>query len=242
MILVFETNRTRSIDSVTLPGAQSLRDRYHSRDPKVAADARIEMAVLAPALENGISAIESILGRPYYELLYFPLNSVGTAIEGIRQSVDATTDDIINEAVRLMALLHVRPYIFWTSETELMIAAARPGSSRGPWDRQDIEQTAPLMSAVDCISVGSDRTGLIEWCNARRTAYEPGCDWDVIAADDARLRDFLSTLPDLRKLLDGEAWTDDDRELMRGLVRLGRLGYGVPSVRKPPYRDVHLLS
>ena len=141
-----------------------------------------------------------------------------------------------------MTQLHVRPYVFWTSETELMIAAARPGSESGPWNRQDVERTAPFISAIHGNLVGSDTAGLIEWSNARRTAYEPECNWDTIAADDIRLMDFLATLPDMRRLLDSESWTHDDQGLMRRLIRLGRFGYGLPLVRKPEYQDVHLLD
>ena len=239
MILVFETNRTRSIDSVELPGKHDLRNRYHSDNPQVAADARSELVAWATGTGSAIPDIEAVLGRPYYELMDAVLGA--GIFQAIQQSVDAATNDIINEAVQLMTELHVRPYIFWSSETELMIAAARPGSNRGPWNRQDIERTVPLMSAVHGMAVGSYNAGLIEWSNTRRTACEPECDWNTVAADDARLNNFLSTLPDLRRLLDSESWTDDDQELMRRLIRLGRFGYGFPPVRKPEYRDVHIL-
>lgn len=239
MILVFETNRTRSIDSVELPGKHDLRNRYHSRNPQVAADARSELVAWATGTGSAIPDIEAVLGRPYYELVDAVLGA--GIFQAIQQSVNAATHDIINEAVRLMTELHVRPYIFWISETELMIAAARPGSNRGPWNRQDIERTAPLISAVHGVAVGSYNAGLMEWSNTRRTAYEPQCDWNTVAADDALLNDFLSTSPDLRRLLDSESWTNDDQELLRRLIRLGRFGYGFPPVRKPEYRDVHIL-
>ena len=239
MILVFETTRTRSIDSVNLPGKHDLRNRYDSGEPGVAARAQEELMSWFDGSGMTIPDIEAVLGRPYYELMYGVLDT--GIIEAIQQSVDATTTDITSEAVRLMTELHVRPYIFWTSETELMIAAARPGSNRGPWNRQDIEKTAPLMSAVHGVAVGSDNAGLMEWSNARRTAYEPECNWHTIANDDARLKDFLSALPDLQELLDARSWTDDDQELMRRLIRLGRFGYGLPPVRKPEYRDVHVM-
>ena len=239
MILVFETTRTRSVDLVNLPGKHDLRNRYHSSNPQIAADARSELLAWATGTRLTIPDIEAVLGRPYYELMYGVLD-IGI-IKAIQQSVDITTNDIINEAVQLMAELHVRPYIFWTSETELMIAAARPGSNRGPWNRQDIEKTAPLISAVHGVAIGSNNAGLMEWSNARRTAYEPECDWNTVAADDAQLDYFLSTSPDLHRLLDSESWTDDDQELMKRLIRLGRFGYGFPQVRKPEYRDVHIL-
>ena len=240
MILTFETNRTRSIDSVRLEGKQELRHRYHSRDPRVAAGAREELASWASGPGVTVPDMEAVLGRPYYELLLGVLDA--ETKEAVQQSVDAATDDIIEEATRLMAQLHVRPYVFWTSETELMIAAARPGSARGPWNRQDVERAAPLVSAAGGVAAGANSSGLIEWSNARRSAYEPECNWQVITADDVRLVDYLAALPALKSLLDFESWTGDDEELLRRLTRLGRFGYGLPQVRKPEYRNVHTLE
>ena len=141
----------------------------------------------------------------------------------------------------IMSVLHVRPYAFWTSETELMIAAARPGSILGPWGRSDVEAMAPLLSAANGIAVGGNNAHLIEWSNARRTAYEPGYDWNDVEIDDARLESVLINRPDLERLLNSESWHDDDKVLMHRLVRLGRFGYGLPRVRKPEYQDVHVL-
>ena len=247
MILTFETSRTRSIEQVDLDGKYDLRQRYHSRDPEVALRAQGELAFWAMGREEAVPDIEAVLGRPYYELLHLDFATEGLprgeveAHAGIGQSVEAAVDDIISEAVRLMSVLHVRPYLFWTSETELMIAAARPGSARGPWSRRDVERAAPLVAIADGAFVGSDRVCLREWSNARRVAYEPGCDWNVVADDDRRLEEFLQSAPFLGPLLDSDSWTDDDRELVRRLVRLGRFGYGLPQVCKPEYRNVHVL-
>ena len=243
MILTFETNRTRSIESVDMPSKHDLGRRYHSSEPGVAYNAKIELVAWFLGRDNSIPEIEAVLGRPYYELTDLSFGNGGPVNGeiGINASVDAAVDDIVNEALRLMSVLHVRPYIFWTSETELMIAAARPGSNTGPWSRADVERVAPLLASVDGLAVGGNNAGLLEWSNARRTAYEPGCDWDSVAIDDARLKDFWLTFPALERFLNSESWSEDDRVLMRRLVRLSRFGYGLPHVRKPEYRDVHTL-
>ena len=243
MILAFETNRTRSIETVDLPRKFDLRERYHSRDPRVSMTAKNELAAWAIGRENVIPEIEAVLGRPYYELLDLICGdgSPTDATEDLNQSVATAVDDIIEEAVRVMSVLHVRPYILWISETELMIAAARPGTNFGPWNRADVEERAPLLAAVDGVATGGNNARLIDWCNARRTAYEPGYDWSDVENDDARLKNFLADRPDLERLLNSESWSNDDRILMHRLVRLGRFGYGLPQVRKPEYRNIHVL-
>ena len=243
MVLTFETSRTRSIDTVDLPGKQRLRDQYHSRDPRVSITAQNNLVARAMGRENAITEIEAVLGRPYYELidLSFDKGSSTDATEDLDKSVAAAVDDIIDEAVSIMSVLHVRPYIFWTSETELMIAAARPGTNLGPWSRADVEERAPLHTTADGVAVGWDHADLIGWSNARRTAYEPGCDWNDVENDDARLKDFLTCRPNLERLLTSETWSSDDKVLIHRLVRLGRFGYGLPQVRKPEYRNIHVL-
>ena len=243
MILTFETNRTRSIETVDLPRKFDLREQYHSRDPRVSMTAKNELVAWAIGREHVIPEIEAVLGRPYYELLdlSFGGDSPTDATEDLNQSVATAVDDIIEEAVSIMSVLHVRPYILWISETELMIAAARPGTNFGPWNRADVEEKAPLLAAVDGVAVGGNNADLIDWSNARRTAYEPGYDWSDVENDDARLKNFLANRPDLERLLNSESWSDDDRVLMHRLVRLGRFGYGLPEVRKPEYRNIHVL-
>ena len=244
MILTFETNRTRSIDTVDLPGKHDLRQRYHSPDPAVGSKAQIELAAWALGRENAIPQIEAILGRSHYELinLTFGTNSTVTDSDiSVNDSVDAAVDDIVHEALRLMSILHVRPYMFWASETELMIAAARPGSNAGPWSRAAVESAAPSLAGVNGLAVGGNDAGLLEWSNELRIACEPGCDWDSIMIDDAHLKCFWMERPHLERFLNSESWFDDDRTLMHRLVRLSRFGYGLPQVRKPEYRDVHML-
>ena len=70
MILTFETNRTRSIDTVDLPGKYELRNQYHSSDPGVAARAQEQLASWALGPEVTIPDMEAVLGRPYYELTW----------------------------------------------------------------------------------------------------------------------------------------------------------------------------
>lgn len=243
MILAFETTRTRSIETVNLPIKHSLREEYHSRDQQVSMTAHNKLAAWALGRENAIPEIEAILGQPYYELidLSFVEGSPINATADLNQSVAATVDDIIHEATRVMAVLHVRPYIFWTSETELMIAAARPNTNAGPWSRANVEATAPLLTAVDGVAVGGNNADLLEWSNSRRMAYEPGCVRKDVEIDDARLKNFFSNRPDLERLLNSESWSEDDIVLIHRLVRLGRFGYGLPQVRKPEYWDVHVL-
>ena len=240
MILAFETNRTRSIETVDLTGKHELRERYHSKDPRVAMTAKMELAAWALGRENVIPEIEAVLGRPYYELTDLDFYSDGAA-EDVNLSVSATVDDIVDEAVRAMSVLHVRPYIFWASETELMIAAARPGSNIGPWSRADLESAVTLApSTVDAVSA-SGGGGLLAWTSVHRAAHEPGYDWDDVQADNARLKQRWLETPDLGKFLDYESYSEDDRILMHRLVRLSRFGYGLPDVRKPEYRNAHIL-
>ena len=231
MLLVFETNRARPGEEPGRGDALGLRERYHSPDPAVARKAQMELVATVAVQPDPVLKAEKILGRPYYELIdaYFG----DDVAAGIEQSVAAATDDILDEAVRLMSVLHVRPYIFWCSETELMIAAARPGTHEGPWNRADVEATAPLLTSHYGRIVGGPNAGLIEWNNARRTAYEPGCDWESVEQDDVRLTEYLAHFPDLGALLTAESWSEDDRTLIHRLVRLGRFGYGLPVVRKP---------
>ena len=194
MILTFETNMTRSIDTVDLPGKHDLRQRYHSPDPAVASKAQIELAAWALGRENAIPQIEAILGRSYYELINLTFRTDGAISEGdlsVNDSVGTVVDDIVDEALRLMSILHVRPYMFWASETELMIAAARPGSNTGPWSRADMESADPSLAGVNGLAVGGNDAGLLEWSNELRIACEPGCDWDSVVIDDTRLRLFL---------------------------------------------------
>lgn len=239
MILAFETNRTRSIENVHLAGKHELRERYHSKDPSVAMTAKMELVAWALDRENAIPEIEAVLGRPYYELMDLDFYA-GEVAEGVNLSVSAAVDDIVDEAVRAMLVLHVRPYIFWASETELMIAAARPGSNIGPWSRADLESAATLEPSTAGAAAGGNG-GLLAWTSVHRAAHEPGYDWGDVQADNARLKQRWLEIPELGNFLDSEAHSEDDRILIHRLVRLSRFGYGLPAVRKPEYRDVHIL-
>ncbi len=119
MILAFETNRTRSIETVDLADKHELRERYHSSDPSLAMTAQIRLAAWAIGRENAIPEIEAVLGRPYYELTDLDFYDGSTEAD-MNRSVSATVDDIIVEAVRAMLILHVRPYIFWASELDFV--------------------------------------------------------------------------------------------------------------------------
>lgn len=240
MILAFETNRTRPIETVDLSAKYDLRERYYSKDPRVAMAAKSELAAWAFGRDNAIPDVEAVLGRPYYELVDLDVTE-GEVVDGVNLSVSAAVDDIVDEAVRAMLVLHVRPYIFWASETELMMAAARPGSNIGPWSRADLEAAVTLVpSTADSAAAGGDG-GLLTWTSIQRAAHEPGYDWVDVQADNARLRQYWVQSPDLEYLLDSESYSEEDRVLMHRLVRLSRFGYGLPAVRKPEYRRVHIL-
>ena len=223
MIIVFETSRTRPIESVDLPNKHEIRRKYHSSDPREKMEGQIALA--AWTLGNGrVSAadIEAVIGRPHYELWDLPVSECRPEIDS---SVAAATADITNEATRLMKTLHVRPYAFWVSETELMIAAARPGIASGPWTRQELEQQAPLLVSDADGVMRRIPDNLREQSNRFRVAYEPGQSWNKITEADAKLVRWLDRFPDYRDLLESEEYTDDDSELLHRLIRLSRFGY-----------------
>ena len=240
VILIFETTRTRSVETVNLPGKATLRSQYHSEDPAVVAKAQEYLDSWASGLDEGsIPKIEAVLGRPYYELM---LLETEDAAQNINLSVDTATEDIIREAVELMDILHVRPYQSWTSETELMVAAGRPGSKKGPWSRADIDEVTFLPSILNGMLEDRASPDLLDWSNARRICIEPECTKSVVDGDDVRLKELLVDMPFLRRVILPDSWSNDDEVLIRRLVKLGRLGYGLPQVRKPEYRDVHLAD
>ena len=72
-------------------------------------------------------------------------------------------------------------------------------------------------------------------------AHEPRYDWDDVQDDNAHLKQRMLETPELGDFLDSESYSEDDRILMHRLVRLSRFGYGLPKVRKPEYRNVHIL-
>lgn len=240
MILVFETNRTRSFDTVDLVGKEEIRDSLSSALPEVALKGKLNL--LATVVDSGytIPQIEAVLGHPYYDWVDALPND--DALRAIDESVEGATDDIINEAVSLMMALHVRPYIFWTSETELMVAVARPGKASGPWSRAELDAQAPLIGSDKNGSLISREHGIRAWSNLYRVTYEPGYNWQDVEQDDYRLNHLIDQIPPLRRLLDSQSWTADDREMVKRLVRLGRFGYGLPIVRKPEYGNVHRLE
>ena len=236
MILAFETNRTRSIETVDLSQKYDLRHRCNSPDPSVASQALNELESSALNRTNPIPEIEAILGRPYYELAERSFGVDGSPAEatsGIDLSVASAVADIMREAVAAMSVLHVRPYFFWASETKLMVAVARPGSNIGPWSRTDVEATVTLTPSTDDTPSHGKGAGLLEWNNVQRAALEPGYQWDDVEADNARLKQLLLGAPKLGRFLDHDSWSEDDRVLIHRLVRLSRFGYGVPNVRKP---------
>lgn len=244
IILAFEANRTRSIETVDLPSKHDLRNRCNSPDPREASRAFGELESWALTRANPIPDIEAILGRPYYELTERSFSADGSptyATSGIDLSVASAVEDIMREAVAAMSALHVRPYIFWASETELMVAAARPGSNIGPWSRVDLESAVTLTPPADDTLPHSKETGLLQWNTVQRAALEPGYQWDDAAADNVTLRRMLADTPEFGRFLDHHSWSEDDTVLIHRLVRLSRFGYGLPSVRKPEYRDIHVL-
>ena len=141
-----------------------------------------------------------------------------------------------------MHTLHVRPYLFWTSETELMIAAGRPSSDKGPWSRADIDEMTFLPSILNGLVNSEGSPDLIDWSNARRIVFEPACTKNVVDEDDVSLKALLNEKPFLTRGIIPDSWSDDDEVLIRRLVKLGRFGYGLPQVRKPEYRDVHIID
>lgn len=224
MILAFETTRTRSIDTVDWNDKHEIRHLYYSNDPSEHMKGSIKLTVhdsLYSATPH-ITNMEAVLGRPYYEITE---GMIGNGeLQSIDQSVESITDDVINDALRIMLVLHVRPYAFWTSETELMIAAGRPGNVSGPWTRAEIEQTAPMLQMIPGTNPHSN---LRDWSNMIRDFYEPGIDRATIVNDDKNLLELMGVChPNLRTVLESEIHTSDDRELIKRLVRLGRFGYG----------------
>ena len=223
MIIVFETSRTRPIESVDLPNKHEIRRKYHSSDPREKMEGQIALAAWTLGNDRVSTAdIEAVIGRPHYELWDLPVSECRPEIDS---SVATTTDNIINEAVRIMKTLHVRPYAFWTSETELMMAAARPGIESGPWTRRELEQQAPLLVSDADGVMRRIPDDLREQSNRFRVAYEPGQSWDKITEADAKLVRWLDRFPDYRDLLESGGYTNDDSELLHRLIRLSRFGY-----------------
>ncbi len=227
MILAFETTRTREVDSLQPLDRNDLANLSRSLGSDWPAVGNLELASLA-VNKVSIPAVEAVLGRPYYELTEG--NLTDREFKAIDQSVEAITDDIVSDALVVMGLLHVRPYAYWASETELMIAAARPGKESGPWTRQEVEKTAPMLEFIP--DEAGNRTtfpesNLRDWSNMVRDMYEPRTDREVIRSEDAPLIEMMSTYnPELRTLLESEAHTSDEREMIKRLVRLARFGYG----------------
>ncbi len=223
MIIAFETSRTRSIESVGLHNKHEIRRKYHSSNPREKTEG--QQALASWALGNdrvSTAGIEAVIGRPYYEIWDLPVSECRRDIDS---SVAAVTADITSEAVRLMETLHVRPYAFWVSETELMIAAARPGIGSGPWTRQELEQQAPLLVSDADGVMRRIPNNLREQSNRIRVAYEPNYSWNDIIEADAKLVRWLERFPDYREFLESGGYTNDDSELLHRLIRLSRFGY-----------------
>ena len=223
MIIVFETSRTRPIESVDLRNKHEIRRKYHSSIPREKMQGQIALASWTLGNDQvSTGDIEAVIGRPYFELWDLPINDAQPDIDS---SVATATDDIINESVRLMETLHVRPYAFWVSETELMIAAARPSVESGPWTRLELEQQAPLLVSDADGVMRRIPTNLREQSNRIRVAYEPNYNWNDITEADSKLVRWLERFPDYQELLESEGYTDDDRKLLHRLIRLSRFGY-----------------
>ena len=227
IILAFETTRTRGIDSLQLFDRNELENLSRSVGSNRLIVGDLELA--SAAVKNvSIPAVEAVLGRPYYELAEGNLSV--DCIGAIEQSVEAVTDDIIEDALRVLKILHARPYAYWVSETELKMAAARPGMESGPWARDEIEKTAPMLEFIPDDAGNrstSPERNLRHWSNMVRDMYEPGTDRTIIRNDDAPLIEMLNTYdPQLCTLLESEAHTSDEREMIKRLVRLARFGYG----------------
>ncbi len=223
MIIAFETSRTRPMDSVNFRDKHEVRRNYYSTNPEDRMKAQTALATWTLGNDQvSTTDIEAVLGRPYYEILDLPINDARPDIDS---SVATATDDIINEAVRLMKTLHVRPYAFWISETELMMAAARPSIGSGPWTRQELEQQAPLLVSEAEGVMRRIPNNLREQSNRIRVAYEPNYSWNEIIEADAMLVRWLERFPDYQELLESEGYTNDDSELLHRLIRLSRFGY-----------------
>lgn len=227
MILAFETTRTRTIENLQPPDRNNLVSLSRSIGSDGPTTGNLELATLA-VNKVSIPAVEAVLGRPFYELTEG--NLTDREFKAIDQSVEAITDDIVRDALEAMKILHVRPYAYWASETELMIAAARPGKESGPWSRQEVEGIAPMLEFIPD-EKGNRSTfpesNLRDWSNMVRDMYEPGTDRAIITNDDAPLIEMMNTYnPQLRTLLESEPHTSDEREMIKRLVRLARFGYG----------------
>lgn len=236
-ILAFETTRTKPFESVTLPNKQVLRQAaidQGSSDPKIAFEARVTLMALTVGSGLRPEDQEAILGRPYYEITEGNLEQ--GEIDFIDISVEFITDTIISEALDAMRKLHVRPYHYWASQTELMIAAARPTEESGPWTRHDIERTSPMLEYIAGPDGGRTTfpwTNLRDYSNMVRDFYEPGYDRNDIMEEDQNLITLMRmSHPKLRETLEDQSWTPDDRELIKRLIRLARFGYGNAEARK----------
>ncbi len=236
IIMAFETTKTRpfsecAIAECTADRMQRIRDLHHS----TSLDDRLEGQTMLVAMVSGqpdtAVQAEIILGRPYWELTMALVPGADDINEQINQSMGAAASDIIIEATDVMEGLDLWAYNYWTSETELMVAAARPRDVSAPKNRGEYEQRYPLITSGPEGIRPIHPDSLMEWSNNQRSAHEPGISWDDMQESDAALVAALTRVPALRELLDREAHCPDGVALVHRLVRLGRFGYGNPILR-----------
>ena len=227
-IIAFEATRTKRFEDVNWPNKHKLKQAVidqSNRDPKIARSGQTTAVSLL--LGSGLSPEdqEAIFGRPYYEITMGLIEQ--DDLEFIDRSVQFITETITSEALRAMKALHVRPFHYWTSQTELMMAAARPTRESGPWTRQDIPPMVEFIAGPDGKPTTFPGTNLRHYSNMVRNLYEPGYQREHIVEEDQNLITLMEiSNPRLGEILENHTTTSDDRELIKRLVRLARFGYG----------------
>lgn len=239
IILAFETTRTRPLSESTLPDCtpervRRIRQLHHSTSGDDLLEGQAMLTAMILGRSDSTVQAEIILGRPYWELTMVvgaDPDPFGGSISGINQSAGATARNIITEGTNIMERLGLWAYNYWISETELMVAAARPEDASAPQNRGEYEQIIPLLTIGPEGSRPIYPDSLMEWSNNQRSAHEPAVSWEDIEKSDAALRIAFERVPALRELLDSEAHCADGAELVRRLVRLGKFGYSNPIFR-----------
>ena len=224
IIMAFETTRTHPFEDCAIADKDEIRRLFSS--PLQEDNLKGQMMLTAAVIGNPDAIVDrdALLGRPYWELTRVPID------DSIKRAVSISSGraagDIIKEASDIMLHLNIRPYNYWTSETELMIAAGRPKNPSEPQNRQEFEKRIPLLVSRPGWSPEMAQTNLREWSNNQRCSNEPYYNWEKIQKADESLAAAMKDLPALRDLLESEGHCDDDAELILRLVRLGRFGYG----------------
>ncbi len=127
------------------------------------------------------------------------------------KGIDNLVKLIISDALHIMQQACLRPFMYWASDTELMIAAARPTQNIGPW-------TAAEFQAEIGPEFGHFET-LEQWSNAIRELFEPGIskgETEETTWDASVLRAPKDEIAALRLA----TWNSDEKTLIGNLVRL----------------------